>query len=97
MMNRISMSSERSRQAAGSRTARVAIPIYGLSLGGCGAEQVERALRLVPGVVDVYVNHATEFAYVTVESDEVDLVALRRRVESVGVRTGPHETWRSLR
>lgn len=76
---------------------RVAIPIGGFSLGGCGAEQIERALRSLSGVADVYVNRANEVAYVTFNADEVESAALCRSIQSAGFRTGSAETWWSLR
>jgi hypothetical protein len=45
-------------------TSRFTIPISGLRFGGSECFTIERALRRVPGVVDVYVNPVTELAYV---------------------------------
>lgn len=80
----------------GGSLARVAVPIEGLSLGGCGAELLERVLRSVPGVLESYVNRATESAYVTYDTARTDGAALRRGVERAGFRAGPPGTWRSL-
>lgn len=63
----------------------MAVPIVGLSMGGCGAEQVERALRSAPGVLEAYVNRATETAYVQYDAERVGLVALRRRIEALAL------------
>jgi copper chaperone CopZ len=52
-----------SRAAVGA-TARITIPVFGLTCGGGGALTAERALARVPGVVRAYVNPATEMAYV---------------------------------
>lgn len=74
--------------------AAVAIPVFGLSLGGCGAEQVERALRPLPGVLYTYVNRATETAYVRYDPDRIGHAALRRGIEVLGLRAGSPTTWR---
>lgn len=81
---------------AGATVARVAVPIEGLSLGGCGAELLEHALRSVPGVLESYVNRATETAYVTYDPARADAAALRRRIARAGFRAGPPGAWRSL-
>jgi len=72
----------------------VAIPLFGLELGGCGAEQAERALRSVPGVLYVYANRATEMAYVRYDAEQTGPATLRRAVEAAGLRAGPPTTWR---
>lgn len=77
-----------------SESAAVAIPVIGLSLGGCGAEQVEHSLRSVPGVLHVYVNRATETAYVRYDPDRIGHQGLRRGIEALGVRAGSPKTWR---
>ncbi len=79
---------------AGSEAAAVAIPIIGLSLGGCGAEQAERALRSEPGVLYAYVNRATEMAYVRYDPDRIGHRGLRRRIEALDLRTEAPRTWR---
>jgi Cu+-exporting ATPase len=71
----------------------VAIPVIGLSLGGCGAGQVERALRPEPGVLYVYVNRATETAYVRYDPDRIGHQRLRRGIEALGLRAGSPRTW----
>jgi hypothetical protein len=76
---------------------RVAIPIRGLGLGGCGAEQVERALRSLSGVVEAYVNRANEVAYITLDLGRVSATALPQCVEATGFRVEPPETWRLIR
>ncbi len=42
----------------------ITLPIYNLSCGGGGSLTVERVLARTPGVVEVYVNPATEMAYI---------------------------------
>lgn len=79
---------------AGSAAAAVAIPVIGLSLGGCGAELVEHSLRSLPGVLRVYVNRATETAYVRYDPDRIGHRGLRRGIEALGVRAGSPKTWR---
>ena len=76
---------------------QVAIPIGGLSLGGCGAEQIERALRARSGVTDVYVNRANDVAYVTFNAVEVEPTAFLQSIETAGFRGGLAETWQLLR
>ena len=79
---------------ADSEAAAVAIPVIGLSLGGCGAEQAERALRAEPGVLYAYVNRATEMAYVRYDPDRIGHRGLRRRIEALDLRTEAPRTWR---
>ena len=76
---------------------RVAVPVFGLGLGGCGVEQLERALRAEPGVIEVYVNPATETAYVTYDPAQSQPGGLRRALEGAGLRAGAPETWRWFR
>jgi copper chaperone CopZ len=65
---------------------RLTLPVYGL---GCGdALTVERALARVPGVTDVYVNAATEKAYIGVNPAVADRQRLIATVERVGFRAG---------
>lgn len=73
-------------QPAGVAMTRVAVPIIGLSLGGCGAEVVERALRARPGVLEVYVNRATEVAYITYDAARITTLGLCRAIEATGLR-----------
>src|SRR5689334_21661802 len=49
---------------AAPKAERVTLAVEGLSCGGGGALAAERALAQLPGVVRVYVNAATEMAYV---------------------------------
>jgi len=45
-------------------TQRITLPIYNLGCGGGGSLMIERALTKTPGVMQAYVNPATEMAYV---------------------------------
>ncbi len=67
---------------------RVTMPIEGLSCGGGGALVVERALAKLPGVVRVYVNPATETAYVEYDPTRLTRRQLMAAVESAGFRAG---------
>ncbi len=64
------------------------IPVYGLGCGGAGATTLERALAAVPGVRSVYVNPATETAYVRSEPGAVDTWTLMRVVHRAGYHAG---------
>jgi hypothetical protein len=79
---------------ADSEAAAVAIPVIGLSLGGCGAKQVEHSLLSLPGVLHVYVNPATEIAYIRYDPDRIGHRGLRRRIEALDLRTAAPRTWR---
>ncbi|MBI3962133.1 MAG: heavy-metal-associated domain-containing protein [Deinococcus sp.] len=70
------------------KTQRVTLPIYGLSCGGGGALTVERALAKVPGVVQVYVNPATEMAYVEYNPTLSGPEQLMAAVERAGFQAG---------
>jgi len=67
---------------------RVTMAISGLTCGGGGALSVERALVKLPGVVRVYVNPATEMAYVEYDPERLGWEQLAAAVESVGLRAG---------
>lgn len=49
---------------------RITLPIYNLSCGGGGSLTIERILAHTPGVVAVYVNPATEMAYISYDADQ---------------------------
>lgn len=70
------------------KTQRVTVFIYELGCGGGGALIVERALAKVPGVVQVYVNPATETAYVEYDPAVTGVEGLIAAVENVGFRAG---------
>lgn len=79
---------------ASSKPAAVSIPVIGLDLGGCGADQLERALRSETGVLYAYVNRATEMAYVRYDAERTGPATLRRGIEAAGLRAGSPKTWR---
>ena len=64
------------------------IPVYELGCGGGGAATVERELARASGVLRVYVNPATETAYVDYDPAQTDPVRLARVVEEAGYRPG---------
>lgn len=64
------------------------IPIHGLGCGGAGVTTIERELAATDGVVRVYVNPATETAYVDYDPAETDPWSLARAVEKAGYRAG---------
>ena len=70
------------------KTRRVTVFIYGLGCGGGGALTVERALAKVPGMVQVYVNPATETAYVEYDPAIAGVDGIVAAVEGVGFRAG---------
>jgi len=64
------------------------IPVHDLGCGGAGATTIERELATTDGVVSVYVNPATETAYVDYDPAETDAWTLARVIEQVGYRAG---------
>ena len=70
------------------KTERVTLAIYGLSCGGGGALTLERALTRLKGVLSVYVNPATEMAYVEYDPSITSPRDLARAVEEVGLKAG---------
>ena len=64
------------------------IPIYGLGCGGAGAATIERELAATDGVLRVYVNPATETAYIEYDPADCDPGALAKAVEKAGYRPG---------
>jgi len=69
-------------------TRRITLPIFGLTCSGGGALTLERALERAPGVVWVYINPATEMAYVEYDAALATPSELVAVVEEVGLRAG---------
>lgn len=67
---------------------KLALPIEDLGCAGSGAIIVERALAKVPGVLRVYVNAATEMAYVQYDADRCNLDSLRAATARAGFHAG---------
>ena len=64
------------------------IPVFDLGCGGAGASTIERELAATDGVLRVYVNPATETAYVEYDPAEVDPAHLVLAIECAGYRPG---------
>ena len=71
------------------QTTHVTMPIEGLGCWGSGALIVERAVAKAPGVKRVYVNPATEMAYIDYEATATDPQRLAEAVARAGFRAGP--------
>jgi copper chaperone CopZ len=68
-------------------TRHVMIPILDLACGG--ALGLEHAIEKVPGVLNVYVNPATETAYIECDPMRYDPVKISAVIEETGFRAGP--------
>src|SRR3546814_17535607 len=64
----------------------VTLPIEGMTCASC-VGRVERAIRQVPGVVDVSVNLATERAEVTFQEESADIGGVEDAVFTAGYKT----------
>lgn len=74
-------------------TRRVRIPVLDLGCGGAGATTIERGLAGTDGVLRVYVNPATETAYIDYNPAETNPRSLALAIDSTGYRAGrPVET-----
>lgn len=69
-------------------TQGLRVPVLGLGCGGSGAVTIERELAATDGVLRVYVNPATETAYVDYDPAETDPWVLARAIERAGYRAG---------
>jgi hypothetical protein len=67
---------------------RITIPIEDFGCAGSGAIVVERALANVPGVLRVYVNAATEMAYIQYDADCCTVLGLKDAVARAGFHAG---------
>lgn len=67
---------------------QIQIPIDDLGCGGAGSTTIERQLASSNGVLRVYVNPATETAYVDYDSAETDAWTLAQVIEQAGYRAG---------
>jgi len=70
-------------------TQRMTVPIYNLSCAGGGALVVERTLARTTGVARVYVNAATEMAYVEYDPEMITPSALSAAVTAAGFGPPP--------
>ena len=66
-----------------------ALPVYSLGCGGGATGTIERLLRRVPGVTRVYVNPATEMAYVEYDGQLCDERQLAGVLERAGYDDAP--------
>jgi len=70
------------------KTQRMTLPIFDLSCVGSGVLIIEHALARTPGVMYVYVNPATEMAYIMYDPSLSDPDRLVKVVEHTGFRAG---------
>ena len=62
----------------------ITLPIYNLSCGGGGSLTIERVLVRTPGVVEVYVNPATEMAYIRYDPQQSNPEQLTAVIKHAG-------------
>ncbi len=66
---------------------KVVLPVFDLSCGGGGSRLVEHVIRKLPGVVDVYVNPATEMAYVEYDPSGLTPERIGEAIAEAGYKT----------
>lgn len=66
----------------------ITMPIEDFGCTGNGASIIERALASVPGVRRVYINAATEMAYIQYDAECCNIAALREAVAHIGFHAG---------
>ncbi len=64
------------------------VPILGLSCGGGGALSLEHRLEKMDGIVTVWVNPATETAYVTLDPERILMRDVVQAIEKCGYHAG---------
>jgi copper chaperone CopZ len=67
-------------------TRKLTLPVLGLGCGGGGADTIEKVVARVPGVTAVYVNRASETAYIDFDPKQCGPDDLSAAVESAGFR-----------
>lgn len=72
----------------GKTIRKLVVPLYGFSCGGGGALQLEKQISKLNGVTKVYVNPATEQAYLDVSS-EFHMDEVLKLIEKNGFKFGP--------
>lgn len=70
------------------KVERVTLPIFGMTCWGGGTLPLERALMRVHGVRYVYVNAATEMAYVEYDPASCDAGRLEAAIKTAGFQAG---------
>jgi len=66
---------------------KCSLAVIGLSCGGGGAISVERVVMRLDGVVRVYVNPATETAYVDYDPARTSVERIAAAIEALGYKT----------
>ncbi len=66
---------------------KVVMPVFDLSCGGGGSRLVEHVIRKLPGIADVYVNPATEMAYVDYDPSDLTPEQIAEAIASAGYKT----------